>query len=86
MSAGHGRPVCGGPCPECGKLRWTSRRDAKRIASQIPARAGRLHPYRCGDYWHLGHPPSLLVRGVITRDQVGQAIPRDPYGPRKDTL
>lgn len=82
MSGGrHGRPECGGPCPTCGKLRWPSRAAAKKAARQMTGRVGgRLTAYRCGDYWHLGHPPSLLVRGVVGRDEVGPAIPRDPYG------
>lgn len=27
-----------------------------------------MKPYRCGDYFHIGHQPERLKRGKITRD------------------
>jgi len=39
-----------GRCPDCGKLRYATRSEARKAARQ---QGGHLHPYRCGDYWHL---------------------------------
>jgi len=41
-------------CPDCGKRRYRSRRDAKQEARQMLARGIVVtRAYRCGDYWHL---------------------------------
>ena len=45
-----------GHCPDCGKLRFTSRRLAKR-AARGGYDNGRMVAYPCGRYWHFGHPP-----------------------------
>ncbi len=39
-------------CPDCGKIRYPSRRDARRFAARI-YQGGRARAYRCGDFWHL---------------------------------
>lgn len=78
MTADRGAHIAdAGTCPTCGKLRWLTRADAKRVSRRIKGRKGRLHAYQCGEYWHVGHPPSSLVRGVITREDV-RAAPRPP--------
>lgn len=64
----YGRVPGGSPCPDCGKRRWLTRADAKTIAKRMPAGKGiGLHPYRCGDAWHLGHLPTAVVRGDMPR-------------------
>lgn len=61
----------GPPCPDCGKRRYLTRSDAKRIARRMQGQGlGRLQVYRCGDAYHVGHPPTALVRGDISRDEV----------------
>lgn len=57
-----------GTCPDCGKQRFSSRAEAKRIARQY--RSTRLSAYRCGDYWHLGELPPEIRRGTSSRDAV----------------
>ena len=42
-----------GSCPECGKVRYLSRKDAKHIARTLN-RDQDVNVYRCGDFWHLG--------------------------------
>jgi len=61
-----------GTCPTCGKRCYLTKRTAVRASRQITTRTGRLHPYRCGDYWHLGHLPRNVVKGAITRRQLGR--------------
>lgn len=47
-------------CPQPEKRRYTSKKAARR-ALQLLYRnranggPGRLHAYRCGDHWHIGH-------------------------------
>jgi hypothetical protein len=61
----------GDRCPDCGKLRYLTRRHAKRIARRINARrGGRLNAYRCGDFWHIGHLPTAVRHGDIARDDI----------------
>ena len=61
-----------GECPDCGKLRWVTKRMAKTAAQQIVAQkgGGRLSAYACGDYWHLGHLPRVVTRGEVSREQI----------------
>lgn len=56
-----------GTCPTCGKRCFVTRRTAKTEARRL---GGHMHVYRCGDWWHYGHPPTALIRGKITRDQI----------------
>lgn len=43
-----------GTCPDCGKMRYLSRQDARR-GSRLWFPGDRQVAYRCGDYWHFGH-------------------------------
>lgn len=44
-------------CPDCGKWRYPSRKDARAKARQIyPGSQARA--YKCGDYWHLTSMPT----------------------------
>lgn len=59
----------GSVCPRCGKREWPTRKDAKAAARRFfPGE--RLSVYRCGDVWHLGHLPTAVRRGHITRDEI----------------
>lgn len=61
----------GSRCPVCGKVRYSSRRAARLAIRRIRSRrSGHMSPYRCGDFWHVGHTPSAVVRGDITRDDL----------------
>ena len=41
-----------GPCPDCGKQCYRSRRSARRAGILLyPSR--RMYAYPCGGYWHL---------------------------------
>jgi hypothetical protein len=41
-------------CPEDGKIRYYTRKDALRFGRRQPRTAGmRLRAYRCGEFWHL---------------------------------
>jgi hypothetical protein len=62
--------ACVSTCDDCGKRCFLAKGDAKRAIRSMKGRVGKLHVYRCGDYWHLGHIPTALARGRITRDQV----------------
>lgn len=46
-------------CRHPDKVRYTSRRAARRgmvgIYRNRKHGHGRLHVYRCGDHWHVGH-------------------------------
>jgi hypothetical protein len=58
-------------CPVCGKVRYSSRARAKQAIRQIRSRVGgHMNAYRCGDFWHVGHTPTALIRGDITRDDL----------------
>lgn len=71
MKARHGFIPGGSPCPDCGKKQWLSRADARTMAKRMPFGKGiGLHPYRCGDFWHLGHLPRAVIAGDITRDDI----------------
>jgi hypothetical protein len=45
---GHRQPYTG-TCPDCGKVRYLTRADAKQ-ALKRQSRRNRI--YRCGDFWH----------------------------------
>lgn len=46
-------------CPHPEKKRYPSKRAARRgMVNLYESRTdggGRLHTYRCGDHWHVGH-------------------------------
>jgi hypothetical protein len=60
-----------GLCPSCGKRRWLTKREARLVARRMTARVGRLHAYRCGEFWHLGHLPAVVVAGRLSRADLG---------------
>lgn len=62
--------ISGQRCPSCGKVRFLSKADAKKTIGRMKGRNGRMHAYRCGDFWHLGHVPSDLKHGEVTRADV----------------
>lgn len=69
-----------GTCPRCGKRSYTSKSRAKSAIKQLDhlgRRVGRLHPYKCGDVWHLGHLPQNVVKGDVARDRLGPAKRRE---------
>lgn len=55
-----------GPRCSCGKVKFLSKRDAKAWAKRFPGE--RLSPYRCGDFWHLGHLPPAVRAGHLGRE------------------
>lgn len=63
------RPVTSwGTCDDCGKVCYGSRKHARRHARAL--NRAHLYAYQCpvdGRYWHLGHQPYLIARGVIAR-------------------
>lgn len=55
-------------CPETGKRGWVSRADAKKVARNVhPGEHMSAYKCRCG-YWHLGHLPGQVRKGIATRD------------------
>lgn len=62
-----------GECATCGKLLFLSKAAAKRAARQMPHRDGRLNAYRCGNFWHIGHLPRAIARGLASRDDLGRS-------------
>lgn len=59
-----------GSCPTCGKLRFLTRAQAKKTTRRMKGRRGRLHAYRCGDFWHIGHMPTAVTTGRLDRTQI----------------
>lgn len=64
----YAQPV--GTCETCGKQCYTTKALAKKAVRQMRGRQGRLNVYRCGAAWHFGHPPAVLVAGLIARDEI----------------
>lgn len=60
-----------GQCPTCGKVRYLTKAAAKRAIARHEHRDGRLNAYRCGEFWHIGHLPRAIARGLATRDDLG---------------
>ena len=71
MSAGfHGAGSnCGyvGRCPDCGKMRFQTRKQARKHARVRFPGDKRFSEYKCGDYWHIGHLPEHIVRRGVER-------------------
>ena len=42
-------------CPTPTKTEFPSEHQAKRALRSIKNPHGVMHPYRCGNHWHLGH-------------------------------
>lgn len=57
-----------GKCPGCGKLRFRTKRAAKEWIKQGTDYS--MKPYKCGDYFHVGHQPERLRQGKITRSML----------------
>ena len=66
QAAARNRTGYHGDCPDCGKRRYGTRKDAKGIARKAHAGENMIE-YRCGDYWHLSHAPHHVVRRGIER-------------------
>lgn len=56
-------------CPDCGKRRYGSRKDAKR-AARARHPGDHLAEYRCGGFWHVGHLPQAAALGLAGRAEV----------------
>jgi hypothetical protein len=56
----------------CGKVRYGTKREAKRRIRRFLGRKGRLNAYRCptGLAWHIGHLPRPVTTGEISRDEI----------------
>lgn len=64
-----------GRCPVCGKSRFFTKLAARRFARRVlPGET--LNVYECGGFWHLGHLPSTVRRGMTARSELSQR-PRD---------
>jgi hypothetical protein len=60
-------------CPDCGKRCYASRKQARAAERDLRGRGhylDRLSPYRCGDWWHLGHLPRSVRDGIRSRDDL----------------
>lgn len=59
----------GATCPACGKERYLTRRQAKAAVKRM-ANLGNGHcsAYECGGFWHIGHMPRHVVRGIAARE------------------
>ena len=66
----YGALNAGGECATCGKRNFATKWDAKTAIRRMKGRDGALRAYRCGDTWHIGHPPGALLRGDISRDEI----------------
>ena len=53
----------------CGKVRWFTRRAARRARRRLPAE--HLRPYWCAGCrgWHLGHLPAAVLTGAFAADE-----------------
>ncbi len=74
----HGGIPAVGRCSTCGKVCYPSRKAAKIAGRRLNMGSEPLSAYRCGDYWHLGHLPYEVRRGVIARASMTPAAPRRP--------
>lgn len=76
-------PYRGGDrCPTCGKVRYLTRKHARLVARRMKHRSGkdgRLNAYQCGNFWHLGHLPAVVISGESSRDD----IPRPASTPER---
>lgn len=56
-------------CETCGKRCFETRGDAKKVIRRLKDR-GRMHAYKCGTYWHIGHLPARVKAGNKSRDEI----------------
>lgn len=67
-----------GRCPNCGKLRYLTRKKAR-------AAARKLHPgkhmsiYRCVGWYHIGRPSQERVRGMPVKARPARATSPAPH-------
>lgn len=54
----------------CGKVKYPSRAVAKSVARRVYPHDNRLRPYRCGEWWHLGHLAPAVLHGRYSRQEV----------------
>lgn len=59
----------GTPCPTCGKKQWYTRADAKAVAKK-GHQGDSVNVYRCGEFFHIGHLPAAVRRGLSTRSDI----------------
>lgn len=67
------RPVTyrdAGPCDDCGKMRFESRKRAKEVIKSRHHNDSLMNAYRCGDYWHIGHQAPAIRRGDTSRREL----------------
>lgn len=72
-----GRVPIAGYCNTCGKAQFLSRADARAALKQMRNKRSGMHAYECGRYWHLGTLPPEVRRGVIDKDAMTPAVPRE---------
>ena len=67
MPKSQGGPV--GTCPSCGKLRFITRKNCRAWSRKAhPGEA--MQVYECEGYYHYGHSPYIVMRGVIARSEL----------------
>ena len=55
-----------GTCHTCGKLCFLTRKDARMyLRKSFPGEKMSIYP--CGDYYHFGHTPWGIKRGITDR-------------------
>jgi hypothetical protein len=54
------------PCSTCGKRRYRTRKAAKLALRKLNT-SDSMSVYRCGEFWHFGHTPWQVRRGVTAR-------------------
>lgn len=57
-------------CPCCGKVRYTTKKGAKKDAHRLRKRFGRMDAYPCGDFFHIGHLPADVIAGERSRSEL----------------
>lgn len=62
-----------GSCDVHGKVLFRDRKTARMHSRRMKSRIGRMNAYECDIHpglWHLGHLPSVVVRGEVGREWV----------------
>lgn len=60
-----------GKCPDCGKNRYLTRKDARNARKTLHPEDPTMGTYPCGGFWHYGHPMP-----VFKRETDHDALPR----------
>jgi len=61
-------PYSVGSCPKCGKQCFTSRKAARaHWRKRLPQE--QMSVYQCGQYFHYGHMPYSVQRGLTPRNK-----------------